>query len=134
MLGVSARSAFVYASCDDALVRLAVIEVEEEPERLGDNLRDRLPGVERAVRALEDVLEPAPVVAAPRTRAGGERFPVQRELPFEVTVQAGDAARERRLARAGLSHERDALTRQHGVVDTGTELPVAMHRVATVNG
>src|SRR4029077_13407795 len=92
----------------DSFVHLAVIEVEEEPQWLGDDLRDRLARVEGVVRALEDVLELAPLVAAAGACGCSERFPVESEVALEVTVEAGDATRGSRLPRARLSHQRDA--------------------------
>src|SRR5262249_61427150 len=59
----------------------------EDPERLLDDLADRLPGVQRAVRVLEDVLDLPPHVAAALARGGRQLGAAQRQAAGPVAVQ-----------------------------------------------
>src|SRR6266550_329572 len=93
----------------DPAVGLPAARGAEDPERLPDDLADRLPGVQRAVRILEDVLDPPPRVAAALARGGGQFGAAQRDATGPAAVQAGDRPGDRRLARARLTDQRQAL-------------------------
>ena len=73
----SSRAARDSSASSTRRARLRAADVEEEPERLADDLPDRLPRVERVVRALEDVLDLAPRVRG-RARASRARAAVPR--------------------------------------------------------
>src|SRR5205085_4401378 len=101
----------------DAILQLAAIDVEEQTHRLSHDLPDRLPRVQRVVRALEDVLQLAARLAVTCAGAGRERSSLQLQRAREVAMEPGDTARERRLARARLTDEGDAFAGTHGQVD-----------------
>ena len=116
-----------------ALGDLAPIVAREEPPSGGtdaaalERLTDRPARVERRVRALEDVLDPLAGLGGARARRRGRACPA--ELISPVTdVQAGDAARERRLARAGLADER------HALLPADIEVDLVQHLVRAVAG
>jgi hypothetical protein len=111
---------------DDPGVPLLRPELEEEAQRLIDDLADRLARVERAVRTLEDVLDPLACPSVARARIVRQRAPVEVDRAGEVTVETGDAARERRLTGARLADERDALARPDGKADAEQHLAVAV--------
>ena len=99
-----------------------------------DDLRDRLPRVERAVRVLEHVLDLPAHVRVARSRPGRQRSSAKRDLAGVVRVQAGDAAGERGLAGARLADEREALARSHHEVDVVQHLPRSVRRVHAAHG
>src|SRR4029079_19123025 len=101
----------------DAFCYLLAASGAEELERLADDLADRAARVERPVRVLEHVLDRPAHVARPRAGRRGEGRPPQQDLAAALAVQAHERARERRLARAGLAHEREALARREAEVD-----------------
>ena len=109
-------------------------EREEVTERLLDDLRDRLPGVERAVRALEHVLDLPTHVRVARSRPCKQRSASERHLAREVRVQSCDAAGECRLARARLAHEGETLARSHDEPDVVQHLPRSVRRVQPAHG
>ena len=98
-------------------------------ERLLDDLRDRLPRVERVVRALEHVLDLPSRVRVARSRSGGQRPSSERDLARIGDVQSGDAASERRLAGSGLADERQTLARPHDELDVVQDLSGSVRRV-----
>ena len=83
---------------------------------LGHRLVDRLAGVERAGRVLEDHLHLA-AVRAQRAPVVAQRLPAQRHRPRGRALEPDDRARERRLAAARLAHEGDDLAGAHREVD-----------------
>src|SRR5207245_9408422 len=99
-----------------AVLDLALVEVEEQAQGLADDLPDRLARVERAVRALEHVLQLAPRLAVARPGAGRKGAVAQGDLAGEAAVEPRDAAGEGRRPRAGFADERDALARVDGQV------------------
>ena len=113
----------------DAVRELPVLEVEEEAQRLADDLPDRLARVERVVRALEDVLEIPPRALVAVACAPRKELAVERDLAGEVAVQARDAAGQRRLAGARLADQRQALARLDRQVDVEQHLPRAVRGV-----
>src|SRR5215472_8976455 len=74
----------------DPAVGLPAAGGAEDPERLLDDLADRLPGVQRAVRVLEDVLDLPPRFAAALARGGRQLGAAQRDGAGPVAVQTGD--------------------------------------------
>src|SRR5205085_9309598 len=92
-------------------------------------LPDRLPRVERAVGALEDILQLLPCVTVACARTGREDGALEPQLAAEIAMQPCDPARERRLAGARLADERDALARQHREIDVERRLAVTVPRV-----
>ena len=81
----------------------------EADERLGDDVGDRHPRVERAERVLEHDLhvaaEPAQLVRTARS----DRPPAERDRALRGPVEAEQDAGERRLARAGFADDAEGV-------------------------
>ena len=94
-------------------------QAEKALHRLGHDLADRLPRVERGVRVLEHVLDL--LQHRPRAMPGGvgQRDAAQRHLARPVLLQPGDAPGQCGLARAGLADHSHAAAGRHVQADTG---------------
>src|SRR4051812_6223190 len=116
----------------DTIVGLCAGKVEEEAQRLRDDLADRAAWIERRVRALEDVLDLAALLRRTRTRPGCKFDVAQHDLPGKVAVKTGDAARERRLAAPGFAHKRQTFEGRDVEVDAFEHraIPVCCGQIA----
>src|SRR5439155_22503836 len=85
---------------------------EEVLDRDAHDLADRLAGIQRVVRTLEDVLHGAPDIGVPFTRAVRQRCALEADLAGARRVQTDDGARQGRLPGAGLADEGKALARK----------------------
>src|ERR1700722_1805008 len=85
-------------------------------------LADRSPRVQRRVRVLEYVLDPLAGVGRARARRLTELDAVELDLARVLAVQAGHAARRRRLSRARLADQGDALVAVDLEVDVVQDL------------
>src|SRR5262249_19732713 len=94
-------------------------QAEQFFERLGHDLADGLPRVERGVRVLEDVLDGARDLPRPTPQPGREALALEGDVPGPVAVQADDTAGERRLPRARLADEGDATLGRNLELDVG---------------
>ena len=89
-------------------------------DRDSDDLADGVARVERVVRALKDVLEPTATRRRSPADVRAQRVAFEDDRAAARNVEAHDRARQRCLARTGLTDEREALARpqlQGRVVD-----------------
>src|SRR3954447_9174346 len=106
----------------------------EQRELASDRLAHRPPRVQRRVRVLEHVLDLAPRLVRARPRGLRQHVVAEAHLAGVVLVQAGDAARERRLAAARLADEREALVAMHLEVDVEQRVARAVVGVERLDG
>src|ERR1700737_4816456 len=96
----------------DPSVRLTAPVPLEQLERLADDLADGPARIERTVRVLEHILDRAPHLPGPPPGGVRESDPVERNLTGPGAVQADHGAGQRRLARARLADQPQALPRR----------------------
>ncbi len=87
------------------------------PQRLGDDVPDRHPGIERRHRVLEDDLDPPPQRLDPGLAQAARRLPEQLDRPALGPGQFEQFEEGRRLAGPRLADQRERLTAPHVEID-----------------
>jgi hypothetical protein len=84
-----------------------------DSERIADDGAHGPAWVERAVRVLEHHLHSTPIRSQGAAAQPGDLLAVDEDMPRSDRLKAGDAARQRRLAAAGLTDEAERLAALH---------------------
>ena len=83
-------------------------------QRLADDVGDRQPRIQRAVRILENHLEPAPARAQFRPAQAGDVLALEHNAAGGRLDELDDRASERGLAAAAFAHQPDRFARRDG--------------------
>lgn len=97
---------------------LGAVQVRVQAERLRHGVASGHPWIQRGQRVLEDHLDFAVRLPQRPLRKGGQLDVAERDRASGGLGEAGDAACQRRLARAALADDGEGLPRPDGEVDT----------------